>query len=262
MPVSALVAAGPLFDVGEASVRVAVARLLAAGRIERDERGRYRLGAGAAPIDRRIQSWRRLGERTRAWDGSWVGVLLQAGSRKGSRADRRRGERALGLLGFRELSSGLLVRPDNLEGGVAAIRSGLHDLGFDRSAPVFRLEGLDVETDAAARRLWDDESLGAGYERSLADLARSERDLETLPEGEAMVESYLLGGRVLRQLVLDPVLPDPLAPAATRRALVLAMRRYDRQGRALWSRFLASHGAPHARAQRTPVDGPTRATLH
>ena len=259
MPVSALVAAGPLFDVAEASVRVAVARLLAAGRIERDERGRYRLGAVAAPIDRRVQSWRRLEERTRPWSGAWVGSHLLA---RGSRAERRRFERALGMLGFRALRPGLFVRPDNLVGGVATVREELHGLGLDPEAPVFRLDELDADSDAAARGLWSGEALGAGYERSLADLAESERLLDSLPEGDAMVESYLLGGRVLRQLVLDPVLPEPLAPAAERRALVEAMRRYDRLGRACWSRFLAGHGAPHAPEPRTSGDGPTRAVLH
>ena len=55
MPIAALVAAGEVFGLGEGSIRVAVTRLLAAGQIERDERGRYRLGpavavAGAAAL--------------------------------------------------------------------------------------------------------------------------------------------------------------------------------------------------------------------
>jgi phenylacetic acid degradation operon negative regulatory protein len=60
-----------------------------------------------------------------------------------------------------------------------------------------------------------------------------------------MVESFLLGGRVIRELVLDPLLPEPLAPEAERRALVAAMRRYDRAGRRAWASFMAHYGAPH-----------------
>src|SRR5262249_14914529 len=60
------------------------------------------------------------------------------------------------------------------------------------------------------------------------------------------------GGRVIRQLVLDPLLPEPLAPEALRRELAQAMRRYDRLGRRAWAAFLARHGAPHV---ATPAHG-------
>ena len=53
-----------------------------------------------------------------------------------------------------------------------------------------------------------------------------------------MVESFLLGGRVIRQIVLDPLLPEPLVPTQERTALVEALRRYDRAGRVCWSSFL------------------------
>ena len=43
MPVRALVEAGRCFGIGDNSLRVALARLLARGRVERNMRGRYRL---------------------------------------------------------------------------------------------------------------------------------------------------------------------------------------------------------------------------
>jgi phenylacetic acid degradation operon negative regulatory protein len=57
-----------------------------------------------------------------------------------------------------------------------------------------------------------------------------------------MAESFLLGGRAIREIVLDPLLPEPLVPATERAALVGAMRRYDRAGRAAWSTFLRDAG--------------------
>src|SRR2546427_11593325 len=62
MPVRALVAAGALFDLDENNVRVALTRLLAAGLVERDERGRYRAGERAGAVGRRIARWRRIEE--------------------------------------------------------------------------------------------------------------------------------------------------------------------------------------------------------
>src|SRR5262249_20980091 len=60
MPVRALVAAADFFGIEENSLRVALARLLAADTVERDERGAYRLGRRAAAVQRQVRSWRRI----------------------------------------------------------------------------------------------------------------------------------------------------------------------------------------------------------
>jgi phenylacetic acid degradation operon negative regulatory protein len=262
MPVSALVAAGGLFGIGDGSVRVAVTRLVAAGRIERDERGCYRLGAAAEPVDRQVRAWRRLEERTRRWDGSWLAVHTAALPRaRGSALARRR--RALRLLGFETLLPGLALRPDNLRGGADAVRGALADLGLGAPALVARLRDLDPASDARARGLWDAPALEAGYQRSLREVEASGERLPRLPEAEAMVESFLLGGRVIRQLVLDPLLPEPVVAAGPRRALVEAMRRYDRIGRRCWSGFMERVGAPQgpAPADTRMADGAARWAL-
>ena len=260
MQVSALVRAGELFDIAENSMRVALARLVAAGQVERDERGLYRMGAQAVPIDRRVTSWRRIHERVQLWDGGWIAVHTGGLAERVSERQLRRRERALHFVGFRDLAPGLAVRPDNLAGGVAAARSELAALGLEAGAIVGALRELDAATDARARGLWDVAALCAGYRESLADLGASLQRLQVASEQEAMVESFLLGGRVIRQLVLDPLLPEPIVPTAERAALVDAMRRYDRLGRASWAGFMQGHGALGERAPadtRIP-DGATR----
>jgi phenylacetic acid degradation operon negative regulatory protein len=260
MPVGALVEAAELFGIQENALRVALARLLAGSQVERDERGRYRLGAQAQPIDRRVTSWRRAAERTRPWDGAWLGVHNAGlGPRPAERQARRRG-RALRFLGFETLVPGLALRPDNLRGGVDAVRQELAGLGLEAGALVFELGGLDPATEARARGLWDVTALCGGYRQSLGDLAASEQRLQLASEAQAMVESFLLGGRVIRQLVLDPLLPEPIVPTSERDALVEAMRRYDRLGRTCWAGFRERHGLTGRRAPadtRIP-DGATR----
>jgi phenylacetic acid degradation operon negative regulatory protein len=246
MPVRALIAAGELFGIGGNSIRVALVRLVAAGRVGRDERGRYHLGAAAEPVRRHVASWRRPAERTRPWTGAWVGVATSGLRKSSARAARR--ARALRFLGLRPLEPGLELRPDNLRGGVAAVRAELQALGLEPAAPVFELRELDAATEARARGLWEVPALRAAYRRSLADLERSARRLPRLSEHEAMVESFLLGGRVIRELVLDPLLPQPIVPGAEREALVQAMRAFDRLGRACWAGFLDGYGVPHLRA--------------
>jgi phenylacetic acid degradation operon negative regulatory protein len=251
MPVSALVAAARLFRIDENALRVAIARLLRGGQIARDERGQYRLGEAAHAIDRRVLGWRAAELRIAKWSGGWW--LVRAGALPVARSrERRERERALALLGFAEFSPGLALRPDNLRAELPELRAELHELGLEGDALVALVEELDADSDARARSLWKREAFAATYRRSLAELEASELRLAALPEERAMVESFLLGGRVIRELVLDPLLPEPLAPEAERRALVQAMRRYDRVGRRAWASFMARFGAPHV---ATPAHG-------
>ncbi|MEW6273382.1 MAG: PaaX family transcriptional regulator C-terminal domain-containing protein, partial [Thermodesulfobacteriota bacterium] len=154
-----------------------------------------------------------------------------------------RGERALAFLGFRELRPGLALRPDNLAGGVAGARERLLELGLERRAEVTGLHALAAETARHAAALWDTAGLRLAYRRTIVELERSERRLATLPREDAMRESFLLGGRAIRQIVFDPRLPDPLVPTHERRALVEATLRYDRAGRACWASFMRDMGA-------------------
>jgi phenylacetic acid degradation operon negative regulatory protein len=237
MPARALVAAGALFGSEENAIRVALARLLAIGLVQRDERGQYRAGRRAGAVGSRIARWRTIEDGIRPWDGGWVGAV-----RVPPRSARARGgtgaARALHFLALRELAPGVYVRPDNLAGGIGAVREQLAALGLPAAVIVTGLRELDATTDARARKLWDVRRLRASYRASCAALAASEKRLPRLRPRAAMVESFLLGGRVIRQIVLDPLLPEAMVPAAERAALVAAMRSYDRAGRARWAEFM------------------------
>jgi phenylacetic acid degradation operon negative regulatory protein len=236
-PVRALVSAAGLFGIAENSLRVALARLLAEGLVERDARGRYRSGPGAWAMNQEIQRWRQLEDRVVRWSGAWVG-LHRGGADRASARDRRSRSRALRVLGFRPLAPGLEVRPDNLVGGVDAVRNRLTSLGLAGAGPVFRLEQLEEDWEQTGLRLWDTEALVGSYRSTREQLETSGARLADLPLERAMVESFQLGGAALRRIVLDPLLPERIVPAAERRRLVAAMRRYDRLGREVWKGWL------------------------
>ncbi len=252
MPVRALVEAGSLLGIEQNNIRVSLARLHASGRVERDERGRYRLGPAVTAIRAQLRGWRHIEDRTRAWRGDWVAVHQ---SRLGRGPARRRRERALALLGFRELAPGLSIRPDNLRGGAAELRAALRDLvrvedaagdsGDPDPARVFVLRELDRESEDEARGLWDPEALVEEARASTSALRASRERLAQLSSEEAMAETFLLGGRVLRQLVRHPLLPPEILPPAPLDDLVAEMKRYDRIGRGHWAAFLARHDVPH-----------------
>ncbi len=256
------VASCALFGIRENNVRVALVRLAAGGMIESSERGQYRLGPKAAGLAGDVSSWRDAETRVRDWDGGWVAVHVGALSRS-DRALRRARERALGLLGLRELDGGLFVRPDNLAGGVDAVRERLARLGLGAEAAVFVARSLDEHRARRAAGLWDVATLDRGYRdtRALLEgwLARWSAGVPALPLEAAARESFVLGNDAIRQLVFDPLLPAPLVDVDARRAFVDAVRRFDGVGHSIWRRFLLGAAGGLVRPQRALASAPTAA---
>ena len=249
MPVRALVAAGSIFGIDDNRLRVALTRLLGDDLVERDQRGAYRLQRSRG-VSALVTGWRRIEERTTRWDGRWLGVFTGSApsSTSAARTTKRQGERALRLLGFERLQHGVAIRPANLVESPSATRARLIDLGMRADCGIALLDELDEATEARARLLWDTASLRRDYARAIARLEASRQRLTRLPEARAMVESFRLGGNVIRQIVRDPLLPPPLVPAGELAALVRAMRAYDGAGRACWRPFLERHGIDFAGA--------------
>ena len=239
MPVRALVEAGGYFGLAGNSMRVALARLVAQGRLDRDERGHYRQGSAARSAMRVIHGWRRADAGTRTWSGAWVAV--QSGGNP-SRAEKKRDQQALRLFGFRPFASGLSLRPDNLPGGLDEIRDSLFESGLGPASLVARLSDFGEEHEARAWALWDVEELKAEYKKTVRALSQSRKSLGHATREEAMAETFRVGGRAIRQLVLDPRLPKEMLDPRHRAALVSSMTEYDRFGRAFWAPFMRKHG--------------------
>lgn len=265
MSVRALVEAGALLGIEENNVRVSLARLYASGRVERDERGRYRLGRAVAAMSQRLRSWRDLAARTSTWEGDWVAVHR---AKLGRGPARRRSEKAFALLGFRELEPGLAIRPNNLKGGVIAVReqlialalgpvseanasadpgreAGSSAVGRGLLGRVFVTSEFDPTSDLEARSLWDADALAEEAREETRALRASIERFAALSEHETMTETFLVGGRVLRFLTRHPLLPVEILAPEPLIDLLEQMREYDRQGRDAWAAFLARHDVPH-----------------
>lgn len=236
-----------LFGIPANGVRVALARLAAAGLVEPVERGAYRLGRRAAPLAADVAAWRDASARTRDWSGDWIAVHVGALGRSDRSALRAR-ERALGLLGLREFERGLHLRPDNLAGGLAAARERLDRLGLERDAAVFLARGFDAGRERRARSLWDGKALARGYRGTQARLERWLARAHRLDLDAAARESFLLGDAAIRQLVFDPLLPAPLVDEQAREEFVEAVIRFDAAGQAIWKDFLGDTAAPRRSA--------------
>jgi phenylacetic acid degradation operon negative regulatory protein len=251
LSVRQLLAACALFSLPENAVRVALARAVAADLLTTPRRGYYTLGAKARPLAQEVSRWSRTGELMVDWAGDWVAVHVGATGRS-DRAARRARERALGLLGFAEFEHGLHLRPNNLAGGVTALRARLQALVPQETATgtLFLLREMADGDEQRARQLWDVAALDATYRDTTAHLYGWLDNAHALPLDRAARESFQIGHDAIRQLMYDPLLPAPLIDAQARTRLISAVRRYDDAGRAIWQQFLA---AVHS---KSPLDGP------
>jgi len=233
------VTSASLFGIRENSVRVALVRLAASGLLQSSGRGAYQLGQEAATLAGDLSRWRGAEQRVCDWTGGWL-MVSTAGLGRSERGPLRQRERALALLGFRALSDGLHVRPDNLIGHASLVRSRLHTLGLDAQAPVFVARELDADLERHARSLWQTQSLNQTYARVRQQLERWVSQADQLDLETAARESYLLGNDAIRQLVFDPLLPEPLVDVAARVAFHQAVVAFDAAGRRIWQRLLPS----------------------
>ncbi|MCH8178326.1 MAG: PaaX family transcriptional regulator [Proteobacteria bacterium] len=228
-----------LFGIRENSVRVALVRLSATGMIQSCGRGAYVLGPQAASMAEDLSRWRHAEERLCEWSGAWL-MVSTAGLGRSDRGPLRQRERALALLGFRAVSEQLYLRPDNFAGHAAAARERLHKLGLDAQAPVFVATELDDDLDRRARHLWHGSALSQGYARTRAKLDAWLATSHQLDTETAARESYLLGNDAIRQLVFDPLLPEPLVDVAARQEFHRAVVAFDAAGQGVWRMLLPS----------------------
>jgi phenylacetic acid degradation operon negative regulatory protein len=226
-----------LFGIRENNVRVALVRLSANGLVEAAARGSYRLGPKAAALAEDIAQWRHAEQRVCDWQGAWL-VVSTGGLSRSDRVAMRARERALAMSGFRVLDRHLYVRPDNLLGSADSARERLFKLGLDATAPVFSAQGLDATREHAARKLWNGEVLNASYRQTRLKLQAWQLKADLLDLETAARECFLLGNDAIRQLVYDPLLPEPLADAAERRAFTAAVQHFDEVGHGIWKRLL------------------------
>jgi phenylacetic acid degradation operon negative regulatory protein len=240
MSVQEITGVGIALGFTEQSLRMALTRLVEQAVAANIGRGRYRLSPSGEAMREEVRKWRHLDDLAKPWSGAWIGVFDASVSRS-DRAALRRHERAMRLRGFRELQSGLWIRPANLRDSVGELRDHLRALGLHPAALVVGLHDLDDEARAKATSLWDTTAMLATY-RALADeLLASKGKLERLPLDTAAAESMVLGRDVIRHINLDPVLPEELMPQRALINLIRVMSDYDQNARQIWRRFMRAH---------------------
>ncbi len=235
LSVRAICRTGALINVQESAIRVALNRLAANGKISISCRGWYVMNSSA--ISRAVDTWQHNKKQLPVWSGNWLAVH-DAGVLKSDKTVWRHHNLALALSGFRLFQPGLHLRPDNLPGGVHAMRLQLQELGLAPQAAVFQLKQLDADRQAQALTLWN--TISSEYEQIRAALKQSSRHFRHGKLEDCVRESLLLGRAVISRLVRDPLLPDELASISLHVELTKETKTYQQQARKLWQTWLST----------------------
>lgn len=209
-PTQALVDLLQVFDVGEPTARIVLARMRKEGWFATQREGRQ------AVYSLTDKAWRLLDEgRTRIferahphWDGQWRMVIYSVSEQ--DRAERERLRRTLSWLGFGPLATATWLSPHER---LDQVEAALPDTSARLDLLTCRSRGRATDLDMV-QRCWDLEVLGRDY-RDLVDR------LESLPRSDAL--AGLPGAEALRlriELVSsyrqfpfrDPGLPTELLP--------------------------------------------------
>lgn len=240
IPVQALLSAGELFGLSDRSIRVALTRLGANGKIRSAARGRYGFAEGAESVHREVANWVVSANRAGEWSGNWLAVHTGAVPRT-DRPLLRRHEGALRLRGFRELERDLWVRPDNLRGGAETVGDELRALGLAPSSLVFLAAEFGADVQARLAGLWDIEALERSYRLWVEEMTASMGRVPGLPLEQAMFETLSVGRYMIKQVILDPLLPEELLGSGNFKRMLDHAEAYDRLGKTIWREFIARH---------------------
>ncbi|QGZ57731.1 PaaX family transcriptional regulator [Paraburkholderia acidiphila] len=233
----AICRAGVLLGHRESTMRVAMTRLLEAGKLGRRERGWYELNPDGLKLRGMLDVWTRNVVEEVPWQREWVAVH----DAHVGRADKslwRRHQLALALRGFAEFEFGLKIRPANRVGGVDVERRELKGLGLAPMATVFLLVDWDQESAQRAHRLWPTGELARDCAQCLAALDKHRRLLAKMPIERALRESFLLGRAAVMLLIRDPLLPEALMNPQLRNALANEVRSYKSMAHGMWDAWL------------------------
>lgn len=247
LPVGLLVTAGGLFGITSNVLRVNITRLLGKGQIEQDDRGFYRLGSESMPHERWLSQWQGGESRVKDWEGDWL-VLNSAASLKVK--DAKAIYKMASYFGFRELLSGVWIRPNNLRQSLGELSLQISELAQQTHFVIFESHDLCVankrlDVKVLAHELWSVRDLEKDYKKVIKQLERGIARASSLQFPEAFKESYLVGAEVHHRMALDPLLPQELVNAELRQDMVELFAEYDANYRGAWNNFIRSYFVTH-----------------
>ena len=230
--------AGSIMGYGESPMRVALTRLAQRGKILKLGRATYSLDSQNTRLQLDVENWRERSSWTAPWDGNWIAAHDGAISGQ-DKTKFRQHQRALTLRGFRKWKPGLHLRPNNRNGGAAALRKELAELGVAAGTQLFVATEFDSKQTAEILRLWNIPGLRRDYAKMIAQLEASKLRLKKLDPASAAREALLVGRGLIGHMLRDPLLPTEMVQGIEFHELAKLIADYQDLSRKIWDQVLS-----------------------
>lgn len=235
--INQLIRSGKLFDIEDSAIRMAVTRLFKEQLIESPERGIYQSGGKSHNLNIEIQSWQNTLHQIKPWNKQWLMVLTTHLGRT-NKTQLNASKRSFNLCGFAEAEKGVWVRPNNLNTTVNQLYNRLTGIGMPSKAHLIATENVANSIEKSWCDLWPIKTLEANYRMANNEIQSSLIKLSTQSIEASAKESLLLGESIIRQINLDPLLPNEMINNQLRSDVISNMKNYNDIGQQYWQRFL------------------------
>ena len=236
LTIKQILIAAKLFNMSDNGIRVATTRLLNEGMIESVERGIYQLSPSTTEWAKVILNRKNGIKQTKEWQHQYLAVFTGTLGRIDRTALKKR-ERALSQFGFRELETGIYIRPDNLAYSFEKTCEELVLAGLENEAKISIIQKFDSKTVSLIPSLWDTQQLEKNYEMYSQDIQEWLLNYKNLSLNEAATQALLLGRETITLLMNDPLLPSPFVNEYARNQFAQNVQQLDSIGQKLWQKL-------------------------
>ncbi|MFW1762476.1 PaaX family transcriptional regulator C-terminal domain-containing protein [Acinetobacter calcoaceticus] len=236
LTIKQILIAGKLFNMSDNGIRVATTRLLNEGMIESVERGIYQLSPSTKEWAKIILNRKNGIKQTKEWQQHYLAVFTGTLGRIDRTALKKR-ERALRQFGFKELETGIYIRPDNLAYSFEKTCEELVLAGLEIEAKICVIQQFDSKSLQLIASLWDTQQLELNYKNYSQDIQKWLLKYEKLPLNDAAAQALLLGRETITLLMNDPLLPSPFVNEHARNQFAQNVQQLDSIGQKLWQKL-------------------------
>ena len=233
LSIKQLVNAAHILNISENNTRVAVTRLCNENMIISISRGLYKLSHDAENWGALFIHRQQNLPNTHVWNQKYLAVFTSHLGRTDRTALNQR-EKALKHVGFRELETGLFIRPDNLTLNLEELRLRLIQQGLGAEAKFMQISQFDQSTQQKIPSLWNIQKLNQTYEKYSSQLRQWLENYQSMDSIHLARESFLLGRETIALMLTDPLLPEPFVNTALRNDFFNAVISLDRIGQKAW----------------------------
>lgn len=236
LTIKQILIAAKLFNVSENGIRVATTRLLNEGMIESVERGIYQLSPSTKEWAKVILNRKNGIKQNKEWQQHYLAVFTGTLGRIDRTALKKR-ERALRQFGFKELETGIYIRPDNLAYSFEKTCEELVLAGLESETKICVIQQFDSKSLQLIASLWDTKQLELNYKNYSQDIQQWLLKYEKLPLNDAAAQALLLGRETITLLMNDPLLPSPFVNEHARNQFAQNVQQLDSIGQKLWQKL-------------------------